>query len=39
MELYRGDQNCGFTPTDADEHIGEKLWPILKRHNHDRHRK
>lgn len=30
MELYRGDQNCGFTPTDADEHIGEKLWPILK---------
>jgi len=30
MGLYRGDISCGFTPTDANEHIGEKLWPILK---------
>ncbi|MBF4692014.1 zeta toxin family protein [Fusibacter sp. Q10-2] len=30
MGLYRADINCGFTPLDADEHIGEKLWPILK---------
>jgi len=30
MALYRGDKNCGFTPLDSNEVIGEKLWPILK---------
>ena len=30
MGLYRADIDCGFTPLDANEHIGEKLWPILK---------
>ncbi len=30
MRLFRRDKNCGFSPTDANEHIGEKLWPILK---------
>ncbi|EFU39687.1 hypothetical protein PVOR_20334 [Paenibacillus vortex V453] len=30
MGLYRADQNCGFTPLDSTEYIGEKLWPILK---------
>lgn len=30
MGLYRGDKNCGFTPLDSNEAIGEKLWPILK---------
>jgi len=30
MALYRSDKNCGFTPLDSNEVIGEKLWPILK---------
>ncbi len=30
MGLYRGDANCGFTPLDSNELIGEKLWPIIK---------
>ncbi len=30
MGLYRGDKNCGFTPLDRTEVIGDKLWPILK---------
>lgn len=30
MGLYRGDKNCGFTPLDSTEVIGDKLWPILK---------
>jgi 2-phosphoglycerate kinase len=30
MGLYRGDINCGFTPLDNDEVIGNKLWPIIK---------
>ena len=30
MGLYRADMNCGFTPMDSTEHIGEHLWPILK---------
>ena len=30
MGLYRGDENCGFTPLDSTEMIGDKLWPILK---------
>ncbi|MGG3279359.1 hypothetical protein [Paenibacillus solani] len=30
MGLYRADMNCGFTPMDSTEDIGEKLWPILK---------
>src|SRR5690606_7820320 len=30
MGLYRGDTNCGFTPLDSTEVIGDKLWPILK---------
>ncbi|MBU8917529.1 2-phosphoglycerate kinase [Bacillus sp. FJAT-29953] len=30
MGLYRGDKNCGFTPLDSTEVIGDKHWPILK---------
>ena len=30
MGLYRADINCGFTPTDSLDVIGEKLWPIIK---------
>jgi putative acetyltransferase len=30
MGIYRSDSNCGFTPLDSFEHIGEKLWGILK---------
>lgn len=30
MGLYRGNKNCGFTPLDSTEVIGENLWPILK---------
>lgn len=30
MGLYRGDENCGFTPLDTTEVIGDKLWPIIK---------
>ncbi|TNJ68096.1 2-phosphoglycerate kinase [Paenibacillus hemerocallicola] len=30
MGMYRADAGCGFTPLDSTEHIGEKLWPIIK---------
>ncbi|WP_223701782.1 zeta toxin family protein [Sutcliffiella deserti] len=30
MGIYRSDQNCGFTPLDGTELIGEKLWPITR---------
>ena len=30
MGLYLADIECGFTPQSGTEHIGEKLWPILK---------
>ncbi|SFM46912.1 AAA domain-containing protein [Paenibacillus sp. 1_12] len=30
MGLYRGDTDCGFTPLDSTELIGEKLWPIIR---------
>lgn len=30
MGLVRGYENCGFTPLDDDEVIGEKMWPIVK---------
>lgn len=30
MGIYRGYSNCGFTPTDSTEVIGDKLWPIVK---------
>lgn len=30
MGLYRADMNCGFTPMDSTEHVGEQLWPIIK---------
>lgn len=30
MGLYRGEKNCGFTPLDDTQTIGDKLWPILK---------
>lgn len=30
MGLYKGNRNCGFTPLDSTEFIGDKLWPILK---------
>jgi len=29
MGLFRADINCGFTPYDGVEHIGERIWPIL----------
>ena len=30
MGIYRSDKNCGFTPLDSNEKIGEILWPIIK---------
>lgn len=30
MGLFRGYNNCGFTPMDSNKVIGEKLWPIIK---------
>lgn len=30
MGLYRANMGCGFTPTDSDEHIEARLWPILE---------
>ena len=30
MGIYRGNNQCGFTPTDRTEVIAEKLWPIIK---------
>jgi putative acetyltransferase len=30
MGLYRADMDCGFTPEDSEDLIGERLWPILK---------
>ncbi|MDO5523036.1 MAG: 2-phosphoglycerate kinase [Bacteroidia bacterium] len=30
MGLFRGDPNCGFTPTDDDEKITKHLAPILE---------
>lgn len=30
MGIYRSDENCGFTPLDSDEVIGDKLWPIIR---------
>jgi len=30
MGLYRADMDCGFTPDDDEDTIGERLWPILK---------
>lgn len=30
MGVYRSDMNCGFTPLDSTELIGDKLWPITK---------
>lgn len=30
MGIYRGYSNCGFTPMDNTEVIGDKLWPIVK---------
>jgi putative acetyltransferase len=30
MGLYRANINCGFTPSDSYELIGEKLWEIIK---------
>lgn len=30
MGLVRGTDNCGFTPTDTEKKITEKLWPIVK---------
>ena len=30
MGIYRSDADSGFTPSDSLEHIGEKLWGILK---------
>jgi 2-phosphoglycerate kinase len=30
MGLFRAMDDCGFTPLDSNEHIGSKLWPILR---------
>lgn len=30
MGLYRADTNCDFTPTDSNELIESRLWPIIK---------
>jgi adenylate kinase family enzyme len=30
MGIYRSDKNCGFTPLDSTELIGDKLWPIIR---------
>ena len=30
MGFIKGVDDCSFTATDSNEHIGEKLWPILK---------
>jgi putative acetyltransferase len=30
MGLYRGMSECGYTPTDSNEVIGARLWPIIK---------
>jgi putative acetyltransferase len=30
MGIYRGNNNCGFSPESTDEIITEKLWPIIK---------
>jgi len=30
MGLYRADIGCGFTPTDNNELISDKLWPVVK---------
>jgi 2-phosphoglycerate kinase len=30
MGIFRGDPQCGFTPTSTDALIAEKLWPIVK---------
>lgn len=30
MGLYRGTQNCPFTPEDSDDAISAHLWPIVK---------
>ena len=30
MEVYRGDENCGFTPIDSNELIGNKLWSTIR---------
>ena len=30
MGLYRSGLDYGFTPTDRDDLIAEKLWPIIK---------
>lgn len=30
MGLYRSGKEFGFTPTDSNELIAEKLWPIIK---------
>ena len=30
MGIYRSNKNCGFTPTDSDDHIAHILWPIIR---------
>lgn len=30
MGIFRSDENCGFTPTNSNSFIGNKLWPIIK---------
>lgn len=30
MGIFRSNPNCGFTPLDSNEWIGDKLWPLVK---------
>ena len=30
MGIFRSDKECGFTPTDPDDLIADKLWPIIR---------
>lgn len=30
MAIFRSDESCGFRPMDSDEHIADKIWPIVK---------
>jgi putative acetyltransferase len=30
MGLFRGSKYCDFSPTDSDDELTDKLWPIVK---------
>lgn len=29
MGMYRGYRDCGYTPTDSDDTISKKIWPVI----------